>query len=84
MIYWTLTCLDPKFQSSLCGIVQGVGDHLAVILEVDWEDTCTEPQVERLVPVYNKTDVSGLENFLSNKFVVWACNGSSVEEIWKN
>jgi len=55
-----------------------------VILEVEWEDTCTEPQVERVVPVYNKTDVSGLQIFLRDKFVVWASNGSNVEEIWNN
>ena len=66
------------------GIVQGVSYHHAVILEVQWEDTCTEPQVERIVPVYNKTDVSGLQTFLRNKFVVWTSNGSSVEEIWNN
>jgi len=55
-----------------------------VILEVEWEVTCTEPQVERVVPVYNKTDVSGLQIFLCDKFVVWASNGSNVEEIWNN
>jgi len=33
------------------GIVQGVNGHLAVILEVEWEDTCTETQVERAFPV---------------------------------
>jgi len=55
-----------------------------VILEVEWEGTYTEPQVERVVPVYNKTDVSGLQTFLRDKFVVWASNGSSVEEVWNN
>jgi len=55
-----------------------------VILEVEWEDTCSEPQVERVVPVYNKTNVSGLQTFLRDKFVVWASNGSNVEEIWNN
>jgi hypothetical protein len=33
---------------------------------------------------YNKTDVSGLQTFLRDKFIVWANNGNSVEEIWKN
>jgi len=47
---------------------------------VEWEDTCTEPQVERVVPVYN----TGLHTFLRDKFVVWASNGSNVEEIWNN
>jgi len=55
-----------------------------MILEVEWEDSCSEPHVERVVPVYNKTDVSGLQTFLHDKFVVWASNGSSVEEIWNN
>jgi len=55
-----------------------------VILGVEREDTCTEPQVQRLVPVYNKTDVSGLQIFLRDKFVVWASNGSDGEEIWIN
>jgi len=55
-----------------------------VILEVEWEDTCTEPQVERVVPVYNKSDVSRLKTFLCDKFVVWASKGSNVEEIKNN
>jgi len=45
----------PESSITSSGIVQGVSDHLAVILEVEWEDTCIEPQVERVVPVYNKT-----------------------------
>jgi hypothetical protein len=55
-----------------------------VIQEVEWEDTCSEPQVERVALVYNRTDVSGLQNFLRDKFVIWASSGSSVEEIWNN
>jgi len=51
---------------------------------VEWKDTCSKPHVERVIPVYNKTDVSGLQNFLRDKFVVWASNGSSMEEIWNN
>jgi len=38
----------------------------------------------RVVPVYNKTDVLGLQTFLHDKFAVWASNGSCVEEIWNN
>jgi len=55
-----------------------------VILEAEWEDTCTEPQVEILGQVYNKTDVSGLQTFLRDKFIVRTSNGSNVEEIWNN
>jgi len=36
-----------------------------------------EPQLERVVPVYNKTEVFGLQTFLRGKFAVWASNGSS-------
>jgi len=48
------------------------------------EESGCEPQVERLVPVYNKTDVLGLQTFLRDKFAVWASNGSCVDEIWNN
>jgi len=51
----------PERSVTSSGIVQGVSDHLAVILEVEWEDTCTKPQVERVVQVYNKRDVSRLQ-----------------------
>ena len=45
----------PEGSVTSSGTVQGVSDHLAVILEVEWEDTSTEPQVERVALVYNKT-----------------------------
>ena len=51
---------------------------------MEWEGDCYEPQVERIVLIYNKTDVLGLQTFLRDKFPVWASNGSSVEEIWNN
>ena len=54
------------------------------MLEVEWVESGSEPQVQRLVPVYNKTDVRGLQTFLRDKFAVWASNGSCVEEIWNN
>jgi hypothetical protein len=65
-------------------IVQGISDHYGLILEIEWEDDFSEPQVERVVPVYNKTDVLGLQTFLREKFAVWTNNGSSVEEIRNN
>jgi hypothetical protein len=48
------------------------------------EESGSEPQVERVVLVYNKTDVLGLQTFLRDKYAVWASNGSCVEEIWNN
>ena len=74
----------PESSVTSSCIVQGVSDHLAVIPELEWENTCTEPQVERVVPVYKKTDVSGLQTYLRDKFVVWASNCSNVEETWNN
>jgi hypothetical protein len=62
----------------------GISDHYRVTLEVDWEENCCVPHVERLVPVYRKTDVLGLQSLLWDKFGIWTSNGSSVEEIWKN
>jgi len=73
---------ESSFTSS--SIVQGISDHSGVILEVEWEESGCESQVERVVPVYNKTDDLGLQTFLRHKFAVWASNGSCVEEIWNN
>jgi hypothetical protein len=74
----------PESSVTYSGIVQGISDHQAVVLEVKWKDICNKPQVERLVPVYNKTNITGLQTFLRDKFVAWASNGKSVEEIWNN
>jgi len=54
------------------------------MLEVEWVESGSEPQVERVVPVYNITNVLGLQTFLRDKFAVWASNGSCLEEIWNN
>ena len=81
MQYWmfTLSGRDSSFTSS--SIVQGVSDHHGVMLEVELEESGCEPQVERVVPVYNKTDVLGLQTLLRDNFAVWASNGSCVEDI---
>ena len=54
----------PESSVTSSSTVQGISDHQRVILEMEWEDDCCEPQVERVVPVYNKTDVLGLQTFL--------------------
>jgi hypothetical protein len=74
----------PENSVTYSGIVQVIGDLRAVVLEVKWKDICNKPQVQRLVPVYNKTDITGLKTFLRDKFVAWASNSKSVEEIWNN
>jgi hypothetical protein len=52
-------------------------------LEVEWDENCRETKIERIVPVYHKTDVLGLQSFLREKFNLWTGNSGSVEEIWK-
>jgi len=74
----------PKSAFTSCSNVQGISDLCGVLLEVEWGENCREHQVERLVPVYHKTKVTGLQSFLRGKFVSWASNGSYVEEIWKS
>jgi hypothetical protein len=74
----------PESSFTSCSIVQGISDHCEVLLEVEWEETCCEPQAERLVLVYYKTNVVALQTFLRDKFANWADNGRCVEEIRDN
>ena len=75
--------LRPESSLISCNILHGISDHNGVLLGVEWDENCGEPKVERIVPVYHKTDVLGLQ-VLREKFHLWAGNGSCVEEIWKN
>ena len=61
-----------------------ISDLNGVLLEAEWDEICQEPKVERIVSVYHKTDVLGLQAFLQEKFNLWAGNGSCIEEIWKS
>jgi hypothetical protein len=76
-----LVRLESSFTAS--SIVEGLSGHHGVMLEVEWEENCCVPQVEKLVPVYNKTDGLGLQT-LRDKYGIWASNGVSVEDIWNN
>jgi hypothetical protein len=58
----------PESVVTYSGVVQGISDHQAVILEVKWKEMCRETQAEKLVQVYSKTDIIGLQIFLWNKF----------------
>jgi hypothetical protein len=72
-----------KSSFTASSIGQGISDHYRVILEVEREENCCLPQVETLVPVYEKTDVLGLQTPLRDEFGIWASNGGCVE-IWSN
>ena len=41
-------------------------------------------QEKRLIPMYHKTNVLGLQTFLRDKLPTRANDGSCVEDIWKN
>jgi hypothetical protein len=75
---------QPESAFATCSNVQGISDHCEVLLEVERGENCRERQVERLVPVYHKTNVTSLQSFLRNKFASWASHGSCVEEFWKS
>jgi hypothetical protein len=51
---------------------------------VEWGGNCCVPDVGKLILVYHKTKVLGLQTFLRDKFSMWASDGRSVEEIWNN
>jgi hypothetical protein len=40
-------------------------------LEVEWDEICREPKVERIVPAHHKTDAFGLQAFLQEKFITY-------------
>jgi hypothetical protein len=74
----------PESSFTSCSIVQGISDHCGVLLEVEWEENYCRPHVERLVPVYHKANILGLQTILRNKFAIWASNVRCVEEVWTN
>jgi len=74
--------LESAFVS--CTIVPGISDHNGAFLEVKWDEICRESKVERIVPVYQKTDDLGFQTFLQEKFNRWAGNDSCLEAIWKS
>jgi len=45
----------PESLFTAGSIVQGISDRHVVLLEVEWEINCCVPQVEMLVPLYQKT-----------------------------
>jgi len=75
--------VQPKSAFTSCSNVQGISDHCRVLLEVEWGENCCEHQVERLVSVYHKTNVTGLQIFLRGKLASWASNGNCMQEILK-
>jgi hypothetical protein len=46
----------PESSFTASSIVQGISDHHGIILEAEWEENSCVTQVEKLVPVYHKTD----------------------------
>jgi hypothetical protein len=65
----------PDSTVSHSEVLQGISDRQAVLLEVKWRDTYSKPREERLIPIYNKADVIGLQTFLREKYGGWAGKG---------
>jgi len=74
----------PENSFNSCSIVNGISDHCGVLLEVEWEENCGEPHVERLDLMYRQTNVLGLQNFIRDKLATLVSNCSCAEEIWNN
>jgi hypothetical protein len=72
--------LRPECSLISYNILRGISNHNGVLLEVEWNKNCREPKVEKIVPVYHKTDVLGLQAFLRENYKLWAGNGSCVED----
>jgi len=76
--------VKPECSLTSCNNLPGISDHNGFLLEGEWDEICREPKVERLVPVYHKTDLLGLQAFLREKFYLCPGNGSCVEDIRKS
>jgi hypothetical protein len=74
----------PESWFTSCSIVQRISDHCGVVLEIELEENYCQPQEERSVLVYNKANVLGLQNFLWDRFAIWASNARCVEVVWNN
>jgi hypothetical protein len=64
-MYLLDVCLvRPESLVNSCAIEQGISDHFGALLEVGWQGNYCRPQTERLVPVYDKTNIVGRLTFL--------------------
>jgi hypothetical protein len=59
--------LTPDSLPISCNILHGISDPNSVLLEVERDEICRKTKAERIVPVYNETDVLGLQAFLREK-----------------
>jgi hypothetical protein len=75
--------VKPENALISCGTVQGVSDHCGVLLDVEWVDKDFVTQEKQLVPVYHKTNMLELQNFLRDKLPTWPNNSRCVEDMKK-
>jgi hypothetical protein len=76
--------LKPESSFISCRVVPGIRYHNGVLLEAVWAENRHRAQDERIVPLYDKTDVLRVQVFLREKYKLWSGNGSCVEQIWTN
>jgi hypothetical protein len=58
----------PENLANSCTMEHVISDHCEALLDVDWEENCSRPQVERPVSVCNKTNILGQRKFLRETF----------------
>jgi hypothetical protein len=49
----------PESLVNSCTFEQGISDHRGVLLEAEWEGNYYRTEEERLITVYNKTNIFG-------------------------
>ena len=62
----------PESTLISCGTAQGVSEHCGVLLYVECVEKCFVAQEIRIVLVYHKTNVLGLQHFLREELPKWA------------
>ena len=69
----------PESAFTSCSHVQGISDHCGILLEVEWEENCSEHQVESLIPATIK-QTSQVYKFSSG---VNSHNGQVMVVVWR-
>jgi len=55
--------LRPESSLISCNILLGISDHNGVLLEVEWDEICWEPEVERIVLLTTKQMFQACKHF---------------------
>jgi hypothetical protein len=77
--------LKSNMKYSNCDVVDGLGDHKAVFLNLHCNNKPKDNVSPRLVRQYKKADRKGIEKFLRDEFPKWtSSNTEDIEDIWNS